>query len=101
MNVKLEKTYDKNDLKNRQRTAEILEKIRFVAMSIPQFRIGQILCNVLEPDEDLFYEDLFYIHDGELLQRLNAYIKDVMRRKNFVKSKPMKLSITKPEEKEK
>ena len=94
MNVRLEKTYDKNDMRNRQRTAEILHKIRFIAMSAPQFRVGQILCNVLEPDEDLFY-----IHDGELLKRLNRYIKDVLKRKGIPRTKEVKLSITKLEEK--
>lgn len=86
----LEVTYKKDDHRNVQRTSEILNKIRFIAMSAPQFRVGQIICNVLEPGEDLKF-----IHDGELLNRLNKYIK-VHFKRNPPTSKPAKLSITPP-----
>lgn len=56
-----------------EKKRQILELLTAAFATYPQLRAGQIIANLFE-DSD-YEDDLFYIGDATLIERLNKYLK--------------------------
>jgi len=60
------------------KTTEIfVEKLRTILLSVPEQRIGQVICNALEIEELTLEDDVgdtFYRSDEDVLEQLDIYL---------------------------
>ena len=54
-------------------TSQLVTAIK-VGTSVFKQRAGQLICNVIDTDEELQSQDLFYIEDDKLAQAIYRYI---------------------------